>query len=128
MNENVPPVQTPPSTQDSGHGESTNPESQDVKDNKGMAMIAYLGILCFVPLLLKKDSVFAQYHGKQGLVLLIGWVAVNLLYLVPILGWMLMPVGQVLGLILTIVGMVNVWHGDMKELPWIGQFAKHINL
>jgi len=124
----MPPAQTPQSTQDSGHAEPPKSGPGDAQENKAMAVIAYLGILCFVPLLLKKDSAFAQYHGKQGLVLFIAWVAVNLLWMVPILGWMLVPVGHFAAFILMIVGIVNAVNGEMKELPWIGQFGKQINL
>lgn len=122
MNENLPPVQQTPPSQPLKSG------PQDREENKGMAMIAYLGILCLVPLLLKKDSEFSQYHGKQGLVLLIAWVVVNLLWAVPLFGWLLIPVGHVVAVILMVVGILNAWHGEMKELPWIGQYAKHINL
>ena len=109
------------------HQEPTN-TNNDIEENKVIAAIGYLGILCLIPLLAKKDSAFAQYHGKQGLVLLIAWVAVNLLWMIPLLGWMLVPVGHFVAFILMIVGIVNAVNGDTKELPWIGQFAKHINL
>ena len=104
------------------------PPSGSLPDDRFIAAIGYLGILCLIPLLLKKDSAFAQYHGKQGLVLFIAWVAVNLLWMVPILGWMLVPVGHFAAFILMIVGIVNAVNGEMKELPWIGQFGKQINL
>ena len=34
-----------------------------------MAAFSYLGILCFVPLLLDRDDEFVQFHARQGLVL-----------------------------------------------------------
>lgn len=126
MNENLPPVQQAPPQ--SPEQPATSSSSSDAQENKAISAIGYLGILCFVPLLLKKDSAFAQYHGKQGLVLFIAWVAVNLLWLIPLFGWLLIPVGHFVAFILMVVGIVNAVNGDMKELPWIGQFAKHINL
>jgi len=101
---------------------------QDVQDNKVLAIIGYLGILCLIPLLLKKDSQFAQFHGKQGTILLIGWVVMNVVMVVPILGWLVGFVGNIVCLVLMIVGMVNASQGQMKELPWIGQYAGKINL
>ena len=47
--------------------------SKDVEENKAMAAIGYLGILFLIPLLANKDSPFAQYHAKQGMVLPI-WI------------------------------------------------------
>jgi len=101
---------------------------QDVQENKILAIVSYLGILCLVPLLLKKDSQYAQYHGKQGLVLLIGWVIVNVVMIVPIIGWIAGFVGNIICLILMIVGMVNAAKGEMKELPWIGHYAGKFNI
>ncbi len=101
---------------------------QDIQENKILAMISYLGILCLIPLLLKKDSQYAQYHGKQGLVLLIAWVIVNAVMIVPVLGWIAGFVGNIACLVLMIVGIVNAAQGQMKELPWIGQYAGKINL
>ena len=101
---------------------------KDVEDNKILAIIAYLGILCLVPLLAKKDSKYASFHGKQGLVLLIAWVLVNVVAVVPILGWLIALFGNLAGLVLMVVGMINASQGEMKELPLIGVLAKKINL
>ncbi|KKQ27978.1 MAG: putative membrane protein [Candidatus Magasanikbacteria bacterium GW2011_GWC2_37_14] len=100
----------------------------DVQENKILAIIGYLGILCLIPLLLKRDSQFAQYHGKQGVMLLIGWVVINVVMVVPILGWIVGFVGNIACLVLMIVGIVNAAQGQMKELPWIGKYAGKINL
>ena len=50
------------------------PLPKQIDENKVIAAIGYFGILCLLPLILKKDSPFAQFHGKQGLVLLIAFV------------------------------------------------------
>jgi uncharacterized membrane protein len=105
---------------------SQNPK--DVEDNKILAAIGYLGILCLVPLLLKKDSVYAQFHGKQGLVLLIAWVVVNVVAIVPFVGWIAAFFGNILCLAFMVVGIVNSMQGKMKELPIVGEYAKKINL
>ena len=103
-------------------------DKKDIEDNKVLAIIGYLGILFLVPLLLKKDSKFAQFHGKQGLVLFISWVIVSVLGFVPLLGGLVAFVGNVAVLVLMIVGIVNAAQGEMKELPWIGQYVKGLNL
>ncbi|EKD47008.1 MAG: hypothetical protein ACD_66C00259G0004, partial [uncultured bacterium] len=46
-------------------------DKKDIEDNKVLAALSYIFILCFVPLLLARDSKFAQYHAKQGLVLFV---------------------------------------------------------
>ena len=61
----------------------------DAEQNKGMAAIAYIGILFLIPLLAKKDSEFAQYHAKQGLVLFIVDIIASFLSWIPVIGWAL---------------------------------------
>ena len=47
-----------------------------IEDGKIWAFVGYWWILFLVPLLGKKDNKFASFHGKQGLVLFVFWVAV----------------------------------------------------
>lgn len=125
----TPSAQLPPQTTGGSGQEPTPPmNSKDVEENKVIAAISYLGILVLIPLLLKKDSPYAQYHAKQGLVLLIAWVVVNAVMIIPILGWIAGFVGNILCLVLMVVGIVNALSGDTKELPWIGHYEKSFNL
>ncbi len=91
----------------------------DVKNNKGMAVLAYLGILVLIPLFARKDSSFARYHSNQGLILLICWVIVAILRRI---WWLLGTVGGLIGFILMIIGIVNAANGRAKELPIVGKF------
>ena len=50
-------------------------ESKEIQEGKIFAVISYMIILCVVTLALKKENRFALFHGKQGLVILIFWVA-----------------------------------------------------
>ena len=104
------------------------PDMKDVEENKVMAILSYLGILCLIPLLAKKDSPFAQYHAKQGLVLLLIWLAIAVVAWVPVIGWAIGFFGPIILLILSILGIVNVVIGKMVEIPVVGQFAKQIKL
>jgi uncharacterized membrane protein len=103
-------------------------DQKDIEENKIMAVIAYIGILCLIPLLAKKDSPFAQFHGKQGLVLFIAGIIVGAVSALPFIGWFIVaPLGSIFILILAIMGIINAAQGKMKELPLIGQFGKKIN-
>jgi len=102
--------------------------SKDAEENKLIASIGYLGILCLIPLLLKKDSPFAQFHGKQGLVLLIVWLMLWMGNIVPVLGWMVWLFGSLVLVVLIIMGVVHALKGEMWELPYLGQYAKEIKL
>lgn len=85
-----------------------------------MAAVAYL--LFFVPLITDaKDDVFVKFHVKQGFVLFLTAVLVNILSMTPLLIFaFFFQFGLV---ILVLVGMFNALTGKKEELPFIGQFA-----
>lgn len=102
-----------------------NPQVFGGKKNTVMAVIAY--ILFFIPLLTgdaKKDP-FVKYHTKQGLVLFLLVVILNVIdWFMPFYFWMsinwLLSLGA---LVLFIVGVSNAVGGKEKPLPLIGGFS-----
>lgn len=107
-------------------------DPKDIEDNKVIAAIGYLWILCLVPLLAKKDSKFAQFHGKQGLVLtvvsVIMWFVSMILAFIPIIGWLIAFVIWIGILVLAILGIINSLNGQYWEMPILGEYAKKIKL
>lgn len=98
------------------------PDPNDVRDNKGMAIVAY--ILFFIPLLAAKNSPFAMYHANQGLTLFICAVAVNIvLSIIPVLGWILLPIANLAIFVLVVLGIVAAAQGQNKPLPLIGAYT-----
>jgi len=98
----------------------TSEEQKDINENKLVAAIGYIWILCLVPLLLKKNSKFCQFHAKQGLVLFI----IELLGMIPFVGWVLF----IAAVIYSVYGIVQALDGKYWEAPIIGEYAKKINL
>lgn len=107
-------------------------DPDDIQRNKGMAIIAYLGILVLVPLLAAKDSRFARYHVNQGLVLLIAETAYS--FICIFLGeiflstpWRLLFIVRMMKffqwgfLILAVIGIINAANGLAKEIPLVGR-------
>lgn len=101
-----------------------NPEETKKEDDKSegvklWAILCYLGVLVIIPFLAKKDNEFVQFHTKQGLVLLAGWLL------------SVLPFGPILAIVvfvLSVIGVVNVLSGDMKKLPLAGDLAEKIKL
>ena len=102
---------------------TTQADSADIEKNKIFAIIAYIGILFIVPLLAAKESRFAMYHANQGLVLFLFNIAVGVIAIIPILGWIVAAVGWVASLVFLIMGIINAANGQMKPLPIIGGFS-----
>lgn len=93
------------------------------QEDKAITYLSYLGILCLVPLLVKKESSFSQFHSKQGLILVIGWVLGSFFYHFFLLG----PFLHVVIIIFSIQGLLAVSNGEMKKLPIVGDLAEKIN-
>lgn len=100
-----------------------NTPDQDVEANKTMAALSYVWILCLVPLLGKKNSKFAQFHAKQGLVLFAVEIVASILTWIPVLGWLL---GLGL-LIVAIMAIIKALNGDWWEIPYVYDWSKKIN-
>jgi len=115
--------------------EQTNPtpppassHDKDAEDNKVIAAIGYVWILCLIPLFGKKGSKFAQFHAKQGLVLLVGWFLLWVVGWIPVLGWLVMMAGSITILVLSVLGILNALQGKYWEMPVLGEYAKKINI
>lgn len=94
---------------------------EDIESNKTMAGLSYF--LFFLPLIACPDSGYAKFHANQSLLLLITAVAGNLILgIIPVIGWMLMPIFGIGILILGIMGLINGFGGKAKPLPLIGNF------
>lgn len=109
-----------------------NQDQHDIDSNRIVAAIGYVFILCLLPLLGKKESKFAQWHGKQGLALTIAavvlWIAGFILAFIPIFGWLVMFFGWISLVVLGILGIVNALGGKYWEMPFLGKYAKEIKL
>ena len=88
-------------------------DPQDINDNKGMSVLAYIGILFLIPLLACPNSRFARYHTNQGLVLFLLEVAIGVVTgifgIIPIagliIGGLISAVGGIFTLVLMILGI-----------------------
>ncbi|HLC54899.1 MAG TPA: hypothetical protein VJJ75_00025 [Candidatus Nanoarchaeia archaeon] len=99
-------------------------------DDKLFAFLGvFLTILGFIiALLAKKEDKYVMYYAKQGLVLFIAWVALSIIAIVPILGWIIGVIGWIVLLVLWIIGLVYSVSGEMKPIPLLGKYAEKINI
>ncbi|MDP3043126.1 MAG: hypothetical protein Q8N21_01870 [bacterium] len=97
---------------------------KDIEANKTIAALSYVWILFLVPLLGKRDSKFAQFHAKQGLVLFIIEIIVGLVMWFPIIGQLLM----LALIVIAVMGIIKVLNGEWWKIPYIYNWSKKINL
>lgn len=103
-------------------------DAKDVSENKIIACLSYIGILVLIPLLAKKDSKFAQEHAKQGLVLLLAFVALFVIGIIPILGWLIAFFGNIVLLVIALVAFIKCLMGEFWEIPVLGQYRHKLNI
>lgn len=110
--------------------ENTEYTQEDIQQNKTMAILAYIGPLCFVPTFAAKESKFARYHANQGLALFIIEAALYVLrtFFVVILplgvAWaisLIIGLALIFPLVLSIIGIVNAAQGKTKDLPIVSK-------
>ena len=97
---------------------------KDIEANKTLAALSYVWILCLVPLLGKRNSKFAQFHAKQGLVLFVIEIIAGLIFWFPIFGQLLMLAIAVVA----VMGIIKTLNGEWWEIPYIYEWSQKINL
>lgn len=91
--------------------------AKDVEDNKDMAALGYLWVLSIVIFLAKKNSPFARYHAKQGIVL----------FLLSLAFWMVPGIGQLLEILVLagiVIGFAYAAQGQWKDVPVVGPVSR----
>ena len=124
---------TPVTTADIvGTPEALEVNPDDAEKNKIFGILAYLGILCLVPIFAAKDSPYAKYHSNQGLVLFLAEIVLWIgLAIVDIVLYMILPgslgflvtilnLVQIVPLVLVVLGIINAAQGKCVPLPIIG--------
>ena len=101
---------------------------QEIQDGKIYAVIAYLGILCLVTLILKKENKFALFHGKQGLVLFICEIGALIINIIPVLGQLIWVLAVLIFGILSLVGIVQALMSNYWKMPLVGDVAEKISI
>ena len=95
-----------------------------------MAILAYFGILFFIPLVAAPQSRYGRFHANQGLLLLIVMVVLEIAAVIIgiIIPWYMYWLQAIVTFILWlptialfIIGLMNAINGKAKDLPVIGK-------
>ena len=104
-----------------------NNKTEDViLDGKIFALLSYLWVLCIIPLVFKRNNEFALFHGKQGLVIFVGEVAIFIIQI--ILGGWFLRLGIFLFGLFSLIGIIAVLNGKYLKLPIVADIAEKITL
>lgn len=97
--------------------------TNDASDDKVFAAMSYLWVLCLLPLLMKRNRPFVQFHAKQGFLLFLFEVVIWVVMFIPPLYF----VGVLAAVILSIMGILAALTGKEWEMPVLGKYAKKLN-
>ncbi len=89
-----------------------------------IAALSYLGVLVIVPILVKRQDPFTNFHIKQGIVILAGYVIASVLFFLP-------PIASLLWLamiVCSIAGFVQALRGKRWKIPGIGDIATKFSI
>lgn len=86
---------------------------------KVLAFLSYVSVGCFLPFIITPDDEFAKFHGKQGILLFVMSVIIDILGGIKSIAFVL----GAFRLYLMYVGIKNVFCDRMEKLPYIGKYA-----
>lgn len=96
---------------------SETSEQADIRLNKDIAAFSYVWIMSVVIYCSRKDSKFAQYHSKQGIVLFLLSIPISF---IPHIGtYIMLPI--VAGMLL---GFLNAASGQYRDVPIVGPMSR----
>ena len=97
--------------------------AEDIARNKNLAALSYLCILFgVIGLISEPDSKFIRYHLNQVMVLYVFALLCTVVFIVPILGWIVGGIGTIMTVVFIIMGIVRAGKGLAVELPLIGKY------
>lgn len=105
---------------------SVPPGNQPATDNteRLLSALGYIGFLCILPLVLRRDSRFCNYHGKQGLVLAIADMILRIFtFWTGFYTFILILIYAVM-----IYSAVRAYRGNEFTLPLISDIAKELKI
>lgn len=105
--------------------DSSQPTVTKSQDDNTKAMLTYVAgwITGLIFLLTEKEDENIRFHAAQSVVV---FGVLNLIVLVPLIGWMLSPLISVIALALWVLLMLKAYQGEKFVLPVAGEYAKKL--
>ncbi len=95
-----------------------------MQTDKNTAVIAYITIIgLIIAFIMNKDKKeeFAAYHIRQSLGLAIAGLALGIISMIPVLGWIVYILGIFVLLYMWIVGLTNAINAKQNPVPFLGE-------
>lgn len=101
------------------------PPAPEAKEDTTVALLAYITLIGFIIAIImhgNKKTALGAYHLRQALGLFItGFVGGMVLAIIPVVGWMLLPLFWLAIIIFAVLGIIAAVGGKQKPLPVLGE-------
>ncbi len=105
--------------------ETTTTEANiSTSEGKNMATIAYITIIGLIIAFVKNSenkNEFTQYHIRQSLGLGATGLALGIVGMIPILGWIINIIGFFILVYMWVMGLMNAINGKQSPVPILGK-------
>jgi uncharacterized membrane protein len=89
------------------------------ENNKVIAMLSCIPIVGLVMLFVEKKDLFVRYHAAQFAIFNIAY----LVGLIPVLGWMLMPIIGIITFVVFILAIIKINSGERFDIPVLSEWG-----
>tara|TARA_R110002072_G_scaffold260722_14_gene419325 strand:- start:5062 stop:5418 length:357 start_codon:yes stop_codon:yes gene_type:complete len=86
-----------------------------------IAYITFIGLIIAYVMNKDKKEAFANYHIRQSLGLALTGLAIGIISLIPILGWIIYIVGFVVLIYMWVLGLMNAINKKEQPVPFLGE-------
>ncbi|OIO37539.1 MAG: hypothetical protein AUJ72_04325 [Candidatus Omnitrophica bacterium CG1_02_46_14] len=97
-----------------------------LEDERILSALGYISFLCVLPLVLRTESDFCQFHGKQALVLTMIFFFVNLLAGVFFVFRFLLPLLLFIEFIVIVVAIIKALRGGWWRIPFVYEWSQSL--
>jgi uncharacterized membrane protein len=105
----------------------TTTQQPEGKDIAIISYITFIGLIIAFVMNSDKKHEFAKFHIRQSLGIALTCIALYIvLALIPFIGWLLMPIVSIGGLVLWVLGLLNAINGKQDGVPFFGKYYADI--
>lgn len=104
--------------------ENKETKQETLQESKKIAIIAYITIIGLIVAFImnnEKKHDYASYHIRQSLGLGLTALALGIVGLIPVLGWIINLIGVFILLYLWVMGLMNAINEKQKPVPFLGK-------
>jgi len=99
------------------------PPPPTIGEDKTVAIVSYLTLIGFIAAVIihsNKKTQLGAFHLRQMLGFMLTGFAAFILVVIPIIGWICIPIFWIFMLVCWVIGLVAAINGQMKPMPLIG--------